>query len=363
MKNTLRIAAYIFAFITIFQTNAYTQCIGDNTFTGSVSTDWSTPDNWSQGCVPTSTITGRITIASNCNISDAVDYTYIQGSILEIGEGVVLTNSGTGTWNMLGSIVNNGSFNQNSLTLQGANMGTGDFSGNLNFNGQVQPGPMPPPDWNCGDLLVYAGQEYATVLIGTQCWMAQNLNIGTTVLDGNLEPHNNNVIEKYCYFNDPANCEIYGGFYSLMEVLGYPSLPNVTSTQGLCPTGWHIPTDEEWMQLEGAVEDSFDYPDPEWEKLGFRGNNVAVKLKSTSGWNNNGNGTDDFGFNALPAGMRDHDASGPDFFNQGNIAHFWSSSFYYIAYAKERQFWGLSNQSYRGNEVSGLGYSVRCLKD
>lgn len=364
MKYTFRTITLILSMVVIVQSTIFSQCVGDNTFNGTIDMDWSNPGNWSLNCVPGSTVTGRIVISSNCMVNDNNSHTFVEGSILEIQPGVNFTNDGTGNWTVLGTIINNGHYTQTTLNNDGINFGEGSFYGNQMFNGTIEPGSAPPPTWNCGDLLSYAGRDYGTVLIGAQCWMAENLNIGT-LLDGNLESHNNNVIEKYCYNNEPENCEIYGGLYSWMEMMGYPSLPAITSFQGLCPTGWHIPSDEEWMQLEGEVEDQYDYPDPEWEKLGFRGSNVGLKLKSTFGWNNSGNGTDDFGFNALPAGMRDHDASGADFFNQGEIAQFWTATLFYpfLAYAKERQFWSLNNNSYRGNEVSGLGYSVRCLKD
>ncbi|KAA3625445.1 MAG: hypothetical protein DWQ02_21790 [Bacteroidetes bacterium] len=339
------------------------QCSGDNTFLGTIDNDWDNPSNWSLNCVPTSTITGRLTISANCVNNNSINYTFVQGSFLEVQPGVNFSNNNNGSWTFNGTLINEGDFSISDLTNDGQNQGAGSFSGNYSLNGTMEPGNAPPPTWSCGDLLSYAGKDYATVQIGGQCWMAENLNIGT-MLEGVLESHNNGVIEKYCYNNDPSNCDIYGGLYSLYEVLGYNIPPAGTSNQGLCPTGWHIPTDDEWMQLEGTVEPQYGYPDPEWEKLGFRGSEIGIKLKSTYGWNN-GNGTDEFGFNALPAGQRDHDASGFDFYHQGDIAFFWSSTFYlpFVAYAKERQLWGILDNSYRGNEVTGLGYSVRCIKD
>ena len=210
--------------------------------------------------------------------------------------------------------------------------------------------------------VTYEGQVYNTVLIGEQCWFKENLNLGT-MIPGVIESHDNGVIEKYCYDDDPANCVIYGGLYSWYEVMAYSNIPG---SQGLCPIGWHIPTDEEWMQLEGEVDSQYNYPDPEWEELNFRGFDVGKKLKSNYDWINNGNGTNDFGFTALPAGHRDHDASGFEFYSMGEIAFFWSSTEYFAAYAKERNLWGSysgADKSYRGSEVKGLGYCVRCVKD
>ena len=89
------------------------------------------------------------------------------------------------------------------------------------------------------------GQIYNTVQIGEQCWMAENLNIGTQI---NIisEQTDNGVLEKYCYNNDVANCEVYGGLYQWQESMQYSSQQAV---QGICPLGWHIPTDEEFIIL------------------------------------------------------------------------------------------------------------------
>ena len=80
------------------------------------------------------------------------------------------------------------------------------------------------------------GNSYNTVLIGSQCWMAENLNVGTRI-DGVSGPTNNNVIEKYCYVDDPDICDIDGGLYQWDEMTQYSSTEGV---QGICPTGWQL---------------------------------------------------------------------------------------------------------------------------
>ncbi len=99
------------------------------------------------------------------------------------------------------------------------------------------------------DPLVYGGQTYATVLIGTQCWMAENLNIGG-MISGSVEQVNNGTIEKYCYNNFPSMCGYLGGLYKYNEAMNY----NSSERQGICPDGWHIPSDEDWKYLEGNLD-------------------------------------------------------------------------------------------------------------
>ncbi|MCP4252684.1 MAG: hypothetical protein GY775_04615 [Candidatus Scalindua sp.] len=90
------------------------------------------------------------------------------------------------------------------------------------------------------------GNLYDTVQIGSQCWMAENLNVGTMV-EGSMDQPYDTVIEKYCYRNILDNCNAYGGLYQWREMMQYVT---TEGTQGICPTGWHIPTDAEWKTLE-----------------------------------------------------------------------------------------------------------------
>jgi hypothetical protein len=98
--------------------------------------------------------------------------------------------------------------------------------------------------WNCGDTIVDGRDSkiYNTVLIGTQCWFAQNLNIGIQV-NGAVNQTNNATIEKYCYSDNDANCLVYGGLYQWDEYMNYTSSSNSNSSgrQGICPIGWHVP--------------------------------------------------------------------------------------------------------------------------
>ncbi|MBI9033229.1 MAG: hypothetical protein JEZ03_02045 [Bacteroidales bacterium] len=99
------------------------------------------------------------------------------------------------------------------------------------------------------ETIEYSGQTYNTVLIGDQCWMKENLNIGEMITDHGAS--DNGVIEKYCYNNDQANCDKYGGLYFWDEIMQYQT---EEGSQGICPEGWHIPTDAEYRLMEVRVD-------------------------------------------------------------------------------------------------------------
>ena len=175
------------------------------------------------------------------------------------------------------------------------------------------------------------GQTYKTVTIGTQTWMAQNLNYESA--------------NSFCYNDDAANCTKYGRLYAWI------------AATLVCPEGWHLPAVTEWGTLLNAVG----------------GTSTAVKvLKSSSGWNyNSDNGTDEFSFSALPAGSRRHYGEKYIYNNsEGLSANFWSSteSTVYCSNCSDNSAIGL-NLVYNNDDAylsfigKNDGYSVRCLKD
>ncbi|MFC1734295.1 FISUMP domain-containing protein, partial [candidate division KSB1 bacterium] len=105
--------------------------------------------------------------------------------------------------------------------------------------------------WSCGDTLldIRDGKMYPTVQIGNQCWMAKNLNIGVMLDCGNPNANqtNNSTFEKFCYNSDTSNCILYGGLYQWDEMMQYSTTPGV---QGICPAGWHVPTETEYTTIE-----------------------------------------------------------------------------------------------------------------
>jgi uncharacterized protein (TIGR02145 family) len=104
-----------------------------------------------------------------------------------------------------------------------------------------------PLSFNCGNTLtdIRDNKSYPTVLIGTQCWMAANLDYGSS-LGGALTQRDNCTPEKFCYNDIPANCTSSGGLYQWDEIMQYSNVP---ASQGLCPPEWHIPTENEWNTL------------------------------------------------------------------------------------------------------------------
>jgi len=197
----------------------------------------------------------------------------------------------------------------------------------------------------CGQLVVsYGGKNYSTVKIGTQCWFKENLNIGTRI-NGSVDQSNNGTIEKYCYGDNEANCNTYGGLYQWNELMQY-----VTSegAKGLCPDGWHIPSDAEWTTLTTFLE----------------GTSVAggkMKEAGTSHWASPNTGaTNTSGFTALPGGYRYNDGT---FNSLTYYANFWSSSQSDAAYAWNRDLYYSYEGVYLFSSSKTYGFSGRCLQD
>lgn len=192
--------------------------------------------------------------------------------------------------------------------------------------------------FTCGDEIRYAGKTYHTVLIGTQCWMKENLDVGTLIL-GNIEQSNNAIIEKYCYNNDTANCSIYGGMYQWNEAMQYVT---TIGTKGICPEGWHIPTENQLQILKTTV------------------GNSSNALKAIGQGYGAGTGTNTSGFSALLAGQRYCFSS--DFYYLGSAGYFWSST--QISSAAYRiDIYGSDNQIYFYADYKTYGFNVRCLKN
>ncbi|WP_275976887.1 FISUMP domain-containing protein, partial [Fibrobacter sp. HC4] len=140
-------------------------------------------------------------------------------------------------------------------------------------------------------------KTYKTVKIYDQVWMAENLNYADSVKTPSLKGN------SWCYGNKAENCDVAGRLYTWAAAIDSVALANdvdnpqtcgyfkecrlPTVVQGVCPSGWHLPTYDEWQTLFKAVGGS---------------SAAGEALKSGSGWSGNGNGTDTYGFSALPAG-------------------------------------------------------------
>lgn len=117
--------------------------------------------------------------------------------------------------------------------------------------------------WSCGQSITDSRDQrnYNTVMIGTQCWMRENMNYGTRI-DGAQEQADNSIPEKYCYNDLETNCTVYGGLYQWAEAVQYLNgASNTTSwnpvptgnVQGICPAGWHLPSNDEWLAIETTL--------------------------------------------------------------------------------------------------------------
>ena len=204
--------------------------------------------------------------------------------------------------------------------------------------------------------ILYVGQTYSIVAIGPQCWMAENLNVGSRI-DGVNDQTNNSTLEKYCYDDLESNCDIYGGLYQWNEMMQYTTTPGV---QGICPPGWHLPTDGEWKVLEGTVDTQYPVGDPEWNSIALRGFDAGYHLKSETGWVGDGNGNDTYGFAALPGGKWWYSGY---FQGLGESAGFWTSSQWSGSSTWFRYLSFLSDASGRSTRYKTDGFSVRCLQD
>jgi uncharacterized protein (TIGR02145 family) len=167
---------------------------------------------------------------------------------------------------------------------------------------------MPCPDQS---TVFYEGQIYNTVQISSQCWLKENLNVGVAI-SKNDQSTDNGIIEKYCYDDQLDSCAKYGGLYDWNELMQYATEPG---TRGICPPGWRIPTDNDWMILEAVADSVYGIGNDIWffyQSGQYRGYNSGRNLKSMEGWvEGSGNvGTDLVGFSALPGGRLQYDWHG-----------------------------------------------------
>ena len=241
----------------------------------------------------------------------------------------------------------------------------------IGFKNGLQSGILDTPETNidykfqfatnisCPDTptVEYEGQVYNTIQIFSQCWLKENLNVGS-MIQGDQEMTDNSILEKYCYNNEPDSCAIYGGLYQWDEMMQYTT---EQGSQGICPSGWHIPTDDEWKLLEGAVDSQYGIGDQAWDEYGWRGSDAGANLKASSGWYEGGDGTDLFGFSGQPSGTRDHDDG--TFNVNGEVAMSWSSTESEPGIVFYRFLFYDDSEAIRGITVVDYGFSVRCLKD
>jgi uncharacterized protein (TIGR02145 family) len=210
------------------------------------------------------------------------------------------------------------------------------------------------PVFECGEYLTddRDGKMYATVLIGDQCWMAENLNIGTKINStGGFQQTDNGIIEKYCYNNEEDSCNIYGALYEWAETMQYDT---AGGTQGICPNGWHIPTKNEWTDLLSFLGN--------WAYAGGKMKSTGTIEAGTGLWYAPNQGaTNESGFTGLPGGFRVNNLGA--FLNLGYEGTFWSSSQYDASRAWYMYLDHFAPSLSQYYQAMDYGISVRCLKD
>ena len=263
------------------------------------------------------------TVTVTYNVSDAEQST--------VTISMYVSSDGGGTWDYyygsasgaIGAGVSTG--NGKTITWTYSGSYNPDFKIRINANDETMGGSPCP-----GIATVnYGGKTYNTIQIGTQCWLKENLDIGTKIA-GSLNQTDNSIIEKYCYGDLDANCTTYGGLYQWNEAMQYVTTVN---TQGICPTGWHIPQYFELQILKNSAGDN---------------SNI---LKAVSQGTESGVGTNTSGFTYL-----------------GTNGYIWSTNTYDEAQpqAYYMEVLGSTSTIYLGQyfyRPISYGYSIRCLKD
>jgi uncharacterized protein (TIGR02145 family) len=208
---------------------------------------------------------------------------------------------------------------------------------------------------SCVNPVNYQGYDYSTVQIGEQCWFAENCRYLPAVVPSSV---GSNILPfSYVYGYEgysvaaakaTANYETYGVLYNRPAVM----------VEGICPSGWHIPSDGEWQTMEISLGMS----EADAASEGWRGSPVGDYMKSTSGWSDwsgsSGNGSNSSGFTGLPGGYR----YAGDFYGNGDYVDWWSAS------ESGSNSWGRvlcydnDDVGRFSNDLSN-GYSARCVRD
>jgi uncharacterized protein (TIGR02145 family) len=247
---------------------------------------------------------------------------------IDVNEGITFDGEGTGTWvSELFELTPETTYFVRAYATNSAGTAYGD---ELSFTTLSE-------TFSCGDTFIDSrdGKTYATVQIGDQCWMQQNMNFETE--------------NSWCYANDPGNCETFGRLY------------NHNAAIQVCPDGWHLPNNDDWCQLAIYLDETVNCAD--WGNLGT---DAGGKMKSTGTlntgglwWEPNTGATNESGFSGLPGGFY-HDGGFGDLSAAGR---FWSATssgtdwFFY---------WNLGfdhAQIVKAEEHFALGFSVRCVRD
>ncbi len=206
----------------------------------------------------------------------------------------------------------------------------------------------PTATFNTDMVVDIDGNVYKTVQIGNQVWMAENLKVihfrdGTAIANvtDNAE-WATLTTEAYCIYNnnDSNAVDMYGALYNWYAIV---------DGRNIAPEGWHVPTDDEWTELETYLSNN-----------GHSGTEGST-LKSSAGWVSGGDGTDDYGFTALPGGYRDH--TNGDYASVSLSGYFWSATEGNSNDAWARRLSYSQSSIYRNYYNKRFAFSIRCLRD
>ncbi|HOW24461.1 MAG TPA: FISUMP domain-containing protein [Bacteroidales bacterium] len=201
------------------------------------------------------------------------------------------------------------------------------------------------------------GNSYSVVQIGGQCWMAENLKVGTMITGGTDADPTNGIVEKYCYNNSAANCEEYGALYQWDEMMqsADPSVTNPSMVQGICPYGWHIPSFSEISQLTNEIG-------------GTDEGGGKLKEIGTQHWlRKNIGATDEYDFTSLGAGQ--YSMYSNSFRNLKVETNNWSTTTYTHPMDTRNWAWtfrhqyNYTSQDHWYMDRDKMSLAVRCVKD
>ncbi len=228
--------------------------------------------------------------------------------------------------------------------------------------------PVPPP---CDQPVGYQGYDYEVVLIGFQCWFAENLRAesytngdpivadlsasawstttqGATAVYGEGTTNCSESVPEGDACDETYSLNAFGRLYNWYAV---------GDARGLCPSGWHVPTEQDMQYLElslGMAED-------ELSLTGWRGTDEGAQLKSEQGWSGNGNGSNSSGFGGQAAGARLF--FNGQFTNAGASGYLWTADESGSSYGYFRRLSSNEDRIYRGAMFKRTGHSVRCIQD
>ncbi len=300
--------------------------------------------------------------------------------IMGLNTGIYTINVSTSEWKYGTKIISLGK-NIGNVTIN--HLGSGDGDGESYDRAINNTKDLVPMQYNDGEMLLFKGfadnyarvltfvptqsqtidlefipcvdedgNNYAVVTIGTQTWMAENLKYLPSVSTSS----DNSYVDPYYYVYDYEGTSVSEA-KATDNYKTYGVLYNWPAALNACPSGWHLPTDNEWKTLEMHLGMS----QSEANQTGWhRGTDEGKKLKSTSGWYDNGIGTDEVGFSAFPGGYRGYYGG---FYDLGEDGYWWSATADGSTFGWFRHLYYKFDEVHRFSFNKPYGYSVRCVRD